>query len=429
MSRTEKSLVIGFGVSGRAAARFLLSKGSKVVVADQRPLQKDPEAEFFLQRGVEFALDTADLSLEGVSLAILSPGVPPENPLVQKVLANGIETIGEIELALRHIGNPCIGITGTNGKTTTVLLIEHLLSQAGIRAKALGNVGDPLSRYLLDPNPEEILILELSSFQLETVQAKRLDVAMILNITPNHLNRHSSMQEYADAKLKIQKCLKPGGAFWVSRQLKGEFRTGGQIYDPSPEYAPWETDEKVAPISPFRYIELGKPERQNIQAAHALCAPFGLTKTQFCQGLETFRKPAHRIEWVAEIEGVSYFNDSKASNISAVMHAMSQFPGPVILLAGGMDKGASYAPWIGSFRKKVKMIIAFGQAAEKMESELSGAFELRRADTMSQAVEWAAKCAERGSQVLLSPGCSSYDQFRNYEHRGDEFKRLVRGLV
>jgi UDP-N-acetylmuramoylalanine--D-glutamate ligase len=260
------------------------------------------------------------------------------------------------------------------------------------------------------------------------MKTKRLDAAVILNISPDHLDRYKTFADYAAAKIKIRDCLLPNHPFFISRQIGQEWKIEGEVFNPTSDFTPW-THERVAAISALRYIQLGVPERENVQAAYAVCAQLGVSNFDFCRGLETFRKPAHRIEWVGEKEGVAFYNDSKATNIDSVAHAMSLFTGPLILLAGGVDKGASYAPWIASFQEKVKMIIAFGQAAAKMELELSASFPFFRVATMEEALLLATKEAKRGMSILLSPGCSSYDQFRNYEHRGDEFKRLVRGML
>ena len=424
------NLVLGLGISGMASAAFLLKRGEGVVAVDRHAarLKTSSEVEPLLALGLKLFSDEQDLPLDSISKVILSPGVPPTHPLVLKANKMGIEVIGEIEMALRSIKNRCVAVTGTNGKTTTVLLIAHILNSAGIAARALGNVGDSLAGYLLDPEEKEVLVLELSSFQLETMGTKCLEGAVILNITPDHLDRYPSIREYAAAKFKIGDCLLPGKVLWISRQIEEEFGLKGERFDPTADYEPW-TEEKLRAHSKIRSIQLGMPERQNIQAAYAICHTLGVSKMEFARGLETFRKPEHRIEWVAEKNGILFYNDSKATNIDSVMHAVNLFEEPIILLAGGVDKGASYTPWIDCFKKKVKMIIAFGQAASKMESELASAFPFRRTATMKEAIELSLQWAEKGTSVLLSPGCSSFDQFRNYEHRGDEFKRLVREWV
>jgi UDP-N-acetylmuramoylalanine--D-glutamate ligase len=398
-------LVIGYGVSGKAAMKLLRKRGMAAIAVDKKP-----------EAGV--LLDSADLPLEGISQVIVSPGVLPSHPLVLKARNLGIEVIGEIEFALRFTKNRCVGITGSNGKTTTTLLTAHALSTAGIKAQAVGNVGTALSSVLLDPDPEEILIIELSSFQLETMREKKFEIAAYLNLSPNHLDRHASMEEYAAAKANIQNCLKPGGKLLVSEQVWRSFRDtlkldNVEIFGQSLEKS-----------GSWFFL----PE-QNVCAAAALCASFGVSRETFDASLPMFEKPPHRIEWVAESAGIRYYNDSKATSIEAVIHAVSCFCGPVVLIVGGVDKGSPYLPWIDPFRGKVKKIVAYGQASAKIQKELEPFYLLDRVSTLSEAVMSANRSAAAGDTILLSPGCSSYDQFRSYEHRGDEFKKLVQETI
>lgn len=403
-----KVLVIGYGVSGKAAATFLRSQGHEVVPVDKKPIE-------------DVLPDTADLPLAGFDQVILSPGVPPTHPLVQQALERKIEVIGELELGLRHIRpNLCFGVTGANGKTTTVLLATHILQTAGKRAYALGNVGTPLTGYLLTATPNDILVLELSSFQLETLETRCLDAALVLNITPNHLDRYPSMEAYVVAKARIQEGLKRGGELYVSEQVEreyGPFFRGAKLFD----------KKDVAPINNLSYTHIAMPSKQSVQAAYLICKRCGIGDGDFLRGLKSFKKPPHRIELVAEIDGVSYYNDSKSSNIHSVMHAVDRFDGPLVLIIGGVHKGSSYGPWIESFRGKVRAIVAYGQAAPMMEKELAVVFPFYRVERFAEAVERAKTVAKSQETVLLSPGCSSYDQFISYEHRGETFKRLVKG--
>ncbi len=396
-------LVIGYGVSGKGAMSLLQKQGIPAVAVDKNP-----------REGV--ALDSADFPLEGISEVIVSPGVLPSHPLVLKAREWGIEVIGELSFALRFTNNRCIGITGSNGKTTTTLLTAHALRFAGLKARAVGNVGTALSSVVLDP--EEILVIELSSFQLETMREKKLDVAAYLNITPNHLDRHASMEEYVKAKANIQQCLKPEGTLFVSEQVWGFGAHGLQ-----PEQV--EVFPNSFPSSVPRHFLA----EQNISAAAVLTARFGVSRDIFLSSLPMFEKPAHRLEWVAVSGNIQYYNDSKATSVEAVLHAVSCFEGPLVLIVGGVDKGASYAPWIDPFRGKMKKIVAYGAASEKIARELIPFFPLQRVATLQDAIEAAKQVAIAGDTVLLSPGCSSYDQFRSYEHRGDEFKRLVRETI
>lgn len=399
----QKAIVFGLGISGQAAAEFLLAKKFFVLAIDRSAttLRENSKVAALLEKGLALVSEEDFLEFSPFAFLVLSPGIPLIHPLVQKAIASGIEVIGEIEFALRQLHNPCIGITGTNGKTTTTLLITHVLNSAGLKARALGNVGNSLSSYLQNPLSQEILVLELSSFQLESLFFPSLKAAVILNIEPDHLDRYASFEDYRVAKLRIEKALLPGGKFFVSRSLLP--------FVPSAE-----TYEEDSSLS------------QNEQAAFKISQLFNIAPSQFYSALKTFQRPPHRIEWVAEKNGCVYYNDSKATNVDSVMHAVRSLKGPLILLIGGKDKGASYEPWLACFREKVKMLIAFGEAAFKMESELAPFFPFVRVANLEQAFSCALKHAESGASILLSPGCSSYDQFRNYEHRGEEFKRLVR---
>jgi len=397
-------LVIGYGVSGKSAEALLKAEGHQIVVVDKKA------------EGVE--RDRADFPLKGIELVVLSPGVPPSHPIVERARKSGIEVIGEIELGARRLKNRCFGVTGANGKTTTVLLAAHVLNACGKKARALGNVGEPFSRYALEADPEEIIIVELSSFQLETLEAKFLEAAIVLNVTPNHLDPYTSIEEYARAKARIGKCLKKEGELFVSGQVLSEF---GEMFKGAGNF---EVDCKLE----LGYTDLMMPSKQSAQAAFLLCKRCGVTDDEFLRALKSYKKPHHRIEYVAEINGVSYYNDSKSSNVHSVLHAVERVDGPVVLIAGGLHKGSSYKPWIDGFRGKVKKIIAYGQAAELMELELAGSFPLKKVGPFKEAVEEARKSALKKETVLLSPGCSSYDQFANFEERGEEFKRIVRGM-
>lgn len=393
-------LVIGYGVSGKAVMALLKKKGIQAVAVDKNP-------------GPDALLDSADFPLDGIDFVVLSPGILPTHPLVLKAKERGLEVIGEMELALCFMENKAIGVTGSNGKTTTTLLITHVLKTAGIPARAVGNVGEALSTYLLNPNPADILVIELSSFQLETMRQKKLDLALYLNLSPNHLDRHASMEEYARVKANIQNCLKPGGKLFVS----------DQVWQLENHYLKDENVEIFRERSGAANVQ--GIAAQNVAAAKAVCLSLGVSEEQFSAALPMFEKPPHRIEWVAERDGIRYYNDSKATSVEAVLHALSCLEGPIWLLVGGVDKGASYLPW-KSFHGKVKKIVAYGAASGIIQKELASCYDVQIENTLSGALIAAQKGAVRGDAIVLSPGCASYDQFRSYEHRGDEFKRLVR---
>lgn len=392
-----KTLVLGLGKSGMASVEYLKLLGDEVVGYDDK-------------RGTPFP------DMKEFDRLVVSPGISPLHPLYAEAVRRGVEVIGEVELALREIDQPCVAVTGTNGKTTVTLLVEHVLKSAGKEAKAVGNVGIPLTSYV--KKKEEILVLELSSFQLETLKTKKIDFGTILNITPDHLERYGSMEEYAKAKCRLQEL---ANNLWVSERVVEEF--GGLL---KPGYKVCQGE--VETIGGSGYVQ-GEHDVENLLAAWALCKEFGIERDVFAKSLKTFMRPSHRIEFVAEVRGVFYVDDSKGTNVDATIAAVQAMKRPVVLIAGGVDKGSSYAVWKKPFGGKVKHVVAIGEAAPKIKEELSPEFCVEMSSDLGQAVLRATKMAEHGDVVLLSPGCSSYDMFKNYADRGNKFKEEVRKLL
>ncbi len=391
----KTALVIGLGISGKSAAGFLERQGFKVLAHDDKQL---PEG-----------FKKFDGDFTSVDLVVVSPGIPRTHPLYVQAKEKNIEVIGEVELACRSIRNPVLAVTGTNGKTTVTQLIEHILKFAGKPVKLLGNGGIPITAQIGD-SKEEILVLELSSFQLETMESPIIDAAAILNITPDHLDRYNGMEEYAKAKMHIHRCLKPGGSLFIEERA---FLQYGYLLE-------------GFPCQIYSSADLTTThDTENYLAALALVSQLGISPELVKKAYESFRKPPHRIEFVEKIGGVSYYNDSKGTNIDAVIRCIQSLPGPIILIAGGVDKGASYTSWIEPFHGKVKMIMTIGLAAPIIERELDPHFPIKRGRDLADALEWAKKFSVPGDSIVLSPGCASYDMFRDYAHRGDEFKRLV----
>lgn len=437
----KKILIIGMGVSGRASAKLLLSRGVEVIGVDANAevLASLEEIRLLESKGVFVFSDKEPIDISSFDEVIISPGIPSNHPMVEQAKRCNVPVLGEAELAFRQLrDHRAVAITGTNGKTTVTLLVEHILKSSGYKARALGNIGSALSEFLQQLEPGEIIVAELSSYQLETMTARVFDAAVLLNITPDHLDRYESMDHYAAAKCKLQSCLKPSAPFYVFSEaakefghlLTDHFNTFGE--DLSSYF--W-TDghvvkeaESVEFFFPEGYRPVGKHDNMNALAAWTLCKALGVTKEQFCLGLATFKKPSHRIEFVKCIEGVVYYDDSKGTNIDAVVQAVGSMKGPVLLIAGGVDKGSSYLAWKEPFQNKVKELFVLGQAAEKIRQELGPFFKVTNVSSLSQAVDMAAKCATSGDTVLLSPGCSSFDMFRDYAHRGEEFQKCVNKL-
>ncbi len=437
----EKFLVIGLGISGRAAARFLLKRGAFVVAVDRdrELLEKHTEVALLKERGLKAFHESESIDLSSFDRVVVSPGVPQTNFYYKKARELGLKVIGEVELACQFIKQRFLGITGTNGKTTVTLLVTHVLNQSGFKAKALGNSGVPLTTELLEEtDPSTIIVGELSSYQLETLEAKVLDAAAILNVTPDHLDRYQTMEAYAQAKFHIKDCLKAGGVLVIEEKCFAEY---GYLLEQFPVetygYHPKQSiysdlthmivhEDKIE--MPFSYQGRKSHEIENLMAAYALCAKVGVTLEQFFRALASFKKPAHRIEFVRQYQQVNFYDDSKGTNIDAVIRAVESLKGDIVLIGGGVDKGASYKPWIPIFHGRVTCVCAIGQAAEKIKKDLSPSIPVEFFSGLDKAVEHAVKVAKPGMNVLLSPGCSSFDMFRDYAHRGDEFKKIVNYL-
>lgn len=412
-----KNLILGLGISGKAAADLLIARGEACVGVDSHPDIVVAEKRF------PTFLDTQPIDFSEITRVIVSPGIAPTHPLYCEALARKIELIGEAELAFRCLrGQRAVAITGTNGKTTVTLLVEHILNSCGIQARALGNTGNALTAYCLAPNPDEVIIAELSSYQLETMETAIFDAGVILNITPDHFDRYLSLLDYASAKCRLKYCMKEKAPLFVCENVVRDYASF------LPQHAIAYSSEGIESFWPLSYIKRGRHEKENALAAWLLVKEFGVAKEDFIHALETFKKPPHRIEYVAEIEGISFYDDSKGTNIDAVVQAVGAMPGKVVLIAGGVDKGSSYRPWKLAFTEKVKKIFVIGEAADKIQNELAEKFFIEKVATLSEAVAGAASAAEKGDCVLLSPGCASQDMFRNYAHRGEEFKRNVYDL-
>lgn len=389
------ALIIGQGISGLSAKRFLEHIGYSIDSIDEK--EKDI-AEHLLEK-------------KRYSLVILSPGIAPSNPWVQKVKKQGALVIGELELGLRNLKNPAIGITGTNGKTTTTELIAHTLNYNGIKALAVGNNGKPLCEHLIGLDPKVVLVIEISSYQLETAQTPSLDSAAILNITPDHLERYKDFREYMLTKLHIQTLLKHPENFYLTPRCQNQIYEEGFHVQSTLESASFEKEGL----------------EENILAARVLSHNFGIDETQFFQALKAFSKPKHRLELIKKIDGISFYNDSKGTNLDAVMYALKRISPPIILLVGGKHKGYPYQIWKQALADRVKKIVAFGEAQKKIKQDLHP-FEVQLVSSLKDAVSFAYEQASEGDSVVLSPGCASFDMYKDYRHRGREFESIIKTL-
>jgi len=406
--------VIGLGKSGVAAAQLLLQKGGRVVAADDKDL--------LLPDGVgELRRVTPD-ALAGVDLVVVSPGVPLWLPIFIEAAKRGVEIIGEVELASRFIDEPLIGITGTNGKSTTTALCGHLLATVGLRVFVGGNLGNALSNRVLAGGKLDATVCELSSYQLEGIRTLRCAAATVLNITPDHLDRYPSLEAYAAAKERIFLNQRAGDAAVLNARdpRVAAMRTGAGV-------------KRVMFDARTALDELGVKLRaptlrgahnaENASAACLLARHLGVDDLQ--RGLDTYPGLPHRLEPVRVLDGVEWINDSKATNVDSVEKSLSAFQSGVIIIMGGRGKGAPYAPLKPLLRERAKAILTIGEDADKIAAELG---PVQACGTLASAVTKAREIARGGDTVLLSPACASYDQFRNFEDRGDQFKALVRGL-
>jgi UDP-N-acetylmuramoylalanine--D-glutamate ligase len=384
-------LVLGLARSGRAAAAALEKRGVEVVRAD-RTLGNDGDVGL----------------LDGVGVLVKSPGVPAEAPLVVSARERGLPVWSEIELASRLLPNPILGVTGTNGKTTTAEWLGFMLG-----APVAGNVGRALSELDGEVEADQLVVVELSSFQLEDVHEFRARIAVLLNLEPDHLDRHCSFEAYRDAKLRVFENQTETDTAIVPRGLDHQVR-GRRI-----EFA---ADDALPAEPSLR----GTHNRENAAAAVGAARAAGATDDVIARGLREFKGVAHRLELVAEHDGVRYVNDSKATNVAATLRALAAYEDePVRLILGGSRKGEDFAPLAAALGPNVRAVYVIGETADELARAIPDTI---RAGELATAVERVATAAQPGEVVLLSPACASYDQFRDFEARGEEFKRLVANL-
>lgn len=450
--KDKKVLVIGLGRTGASVSRFLVEKGASVEASDLRSEEDIACVDELKELGVR--VESGGHALRpcaSIDLIVVSPGVPKDLPILSCAMSLGIEVIGELELAARFIKEPIIAIAGTNGKTTTTTLLSEVLEKGGFSVFTGGNIGTPAIEYVRG-GPEkraELLVLEVSSFQLEWIKHFRAEVAILLNITEDHLDRYASFDDYADTKFEIFANQVAGDTAIINAadpviaarlfagSLKSKviaFKSTGIKCEESDLYL----DGSDIVLRIDGKDEIYKPPSggggwstsvDNVMAVIAAGRRYGVDRECIVDILRGFKGLPHRMEFAGESEGVKFINDSKATNIGALSKALSTLEGPVVLLAGGVDKGGDYGMLLEEIRDKVRLLVLFGEAAEKIKDALSsGVTELVMARGLREAFEEALKLTKPGDTVLLSPACSSFDEFKNYEERGRFFKELVRAL-
>jgi UDP-N-acetylmuramoylalanine--D-glutamate ligase len=444
----KRVLVVGLGKSGVASALFLKARGARVTVSDTKTEDElRGEIPVLLDQGI--AVKTGghgERTFRGQDLIVVSPGVPVDAPPLVQARALGETVIGEIELAARFTLGPIVAITGSNGKTTTTALAGEVVAAGGYPTAVGGNIGTPAISLVEQAKADTITVLEVSSFQLETIQAFRPRIAVILNVTPDHLDRHRTFAAYTDAKARIfenQKgddfavlnaddptCVELAArtraqVFWFSRKKEvkqGAHVSGGRILFRDPA---GQKEILLAAEIPLK----GSHNVENALAAVCVGMLMRCPPEKIAQTIRNFKAVEHRLEYVATIRGVEYFNDSKATNVDATIKALESFPANIHIILGGKDKGSDYTVLNDLLRQRVKRVYTIGAAADKIESHIHGAAEIVHAETLDNAIKRAAAVAEPGDIVLLAPACASFDQFQNYEHRGKVFKEVVRSLA
>jgi UDP-N-acetylmuramoylalanine--D-glutamate ligase len=431
-----------------ASALFLKSRGARVTVSDSKPESElRNEILILLEHGI--TVETGghgDRTFRGQDLIVLSPGVPVDAPQLAQARNLGEPVIGEIELAAQFLAGPIAAITGANGKTTTTALAGEIIAAGKFSTLVGGNIGTPAISLVDQAGPATWTVLEVSSFQLETIAEFRPRIAVILNITPDHLDRHKTFVNYVDAKVRIFENQRqddftvlnaddPTTAglsdrtraqlFWFSRNKeieKGAFARGTHIY-----FRDGHGEREIMPLAdvPLK----GAHNLENVLAGVSIGMLVGCQPEQIREAVRNFKAVEHRLEFVAKVAGVDYYNDSKATNVDATIKALESFPANILLILGGKDKGSDYTVLTDLLRQRVKRVYTIGAAAAKIESQIQGAAEVEHAETLENAVRRASESAVPGDVILLAPACASFDQFQNYEHRGRAFKETVHALA
>jgi UDP-N-acetylmuramoylalanine--D-glutamate ligase len=447
----KRVLVVGLGKSGVASALFLKSRGARVTVSDSKPeAELHEEILLLLEHGI--TVETGghgDRTFRGQDLIVVSPGVPVDAPQLVQARNLGEQVIGEIELAAQFLPGSIVAITGANGKTTTTALAGEIVV-GKFSTLVGGNIGTPAISFVDQAGPATWIVLEVSSFQLETIVEFRPRIAVILNITPDHLDRHKTFDNYVNAKARV---FENQGAddftvlnaddpttaglsdrtraqlFWFSRKKEignGAFARGTHIY--------FRDSDREREIMPLAEVPLkGAHNLENVLAGVSIGILAGCQPEQIRHAIRVFKPVEHRLEFVARFAGVDYYNDSKATNVDATIKALEAFPADIPphlhLILGGKDKGSDYTVLNDLLRQRVKRVYTIGAAAGKIESQIQGAAEIEHAETLENAVRRASESAVAGDVILLAPACASFDQFQSYEHRGRVFKEVVHSLA
>jgi UDP-N-acetylmuramoylalanine--D-glutamate ligase len=436
--KDQNIAVLGAGLSGTAAALLLQSKGARVTVldsAEEKNLLK-PTLDNLRTQGVQVISGTAaDEDASPYQMAVVSPGIDPASRLARNFASRKINIIGELELGWQSCETPVIAVTGTNGKTTTTELLAQMLNACGQRTIACGNIGKPLSEVAREKKPFDVLTVEVSSFQLETIQTFRPSISLWLNFAPDHLDRYRSVADYRAAKLRIfeNQTVDDVAVVNAIEKIPG-IRSHTITFSAYSDQADFRLSEGTIICGGQAVLRLsetklrGSHNIENLMATLAAGMTRGLSFTEMVPPLSKYEPQPHRCEFVREVAGVSYINDSKATNIDALEKALRAQTKPIILIAGGKDKGFTFDPLRSLVKEKVRSTILIGEMAESIRHSWNGAAKSEIANSLADAVERAHTIAKAGEVVLFSPGTSSFDMFKSYADRGDQFRALVQAL-
>lgn len=452
LNKYKNVSVIGAARSGIAAARLLKNKGFSVFLSDSTEETKinGKFIDEIKHAGVEYEFGRHSEKIYDADLVVVSPGVPQNSEVIRNVLEKGIDLVSEVEAASWFCRGKVIAITGTNGKTTTTTLIGEIFKDAGYRTFVCGNIGTAFSDIVEQTTDDSIIVLETSSFQLDNIKYFKPFIAIFLNITPDHLDRYDSFEMYLKSKMKItgnqnesdyfvfnyddelvRKSIKEGvsakkSAFSLNRAVKEEIENGAYTNNYDLIYYYYMGEENV--IDTQKLIIKGQHNVYNAMASVISAKIFGIETEYIRKTLENFKGVEHRLEYVRDINGIKFYNDSKATNVNSVWYALKGFDEPIVLLLGGKDKGNDYSEIEKEVKEHVKHIIAIGDSKHKVYNYFKDIVTVTVSDSFEDAIYKAAANALKGDVVLLSPACASFDMFENYEHRGREFKRIVNSL-
>jgi UDP-N-acetylmuramoylalanine--D-glutamate ligase len=443
--REKKVLVVGLGKTGEALCGFLLRQGARVKVSEKTIASKlAKKIDRWQKRGV--VIEAGGHRLESfleAEMIVLSPGIP-YLPELESARRKGKKIISEIELAYGFIRGKIIGITGTNGKSTTATLTHKILTEGGLRSRLAGNIGNPLIRFAAKSRPEDVYVTELSSFQLRYTERFRADVSVFLNMTPDHLDWHSGFEDYYASKTNLILHQKKGDVailnrddprIWALRR-KGEFEVLAFSQKAKVSRGSWIEGNwiKLENQRPYKLMKLdeiplpGIHNRENIMASALVGHVLGIPVSSIKKSIQGFKGLEHRMEKVLELGGVAFYNDSKATNVDASLKSIQSLSPPIVLLLGGRDKGGNFELLRKSIKKRVKTVILIGEAADKIAKSLNGTVPLKKASDLREAVRLAFSTAVPRGIVLLAPGCTSFDMFKDFEERGKIFKKEVYAL-